>query len=101
MPDLYGWALYTPHGRISDWFPDAASCPQPRKWRDYRASDLEVVRAYVGYIPIAPWRFWDMAARDLGYEACRSSKQAAYRDQALRESVDVMLADVPSESPAD
>jgi hypothetical protein len=102
MHAVWAHALYTPYGRISDFF-GAGRAPGPRRWGDYKSTELEVLHVYVGDMTHAAEReFRLLATPTLGYEhAQHTGPQARFRNQWLLEHMLEMMADVPSRAPAD
>ncbi len=102
MNAVWAWALYTPEGRLSDWYRTEEQCPSPRKWLSYRASDLGRQRKYVGDMTDAEARrFFDAADPALGYDECKRSAQARFRNRILAPRILDMMADMPHVGPAE
>lgn len=102
MPALWGYALYCPAGRLTDWFRRPSDCPSARTYRRWRSVEIECLRQYIGAIDDTDAaRLFRLANRTIyDLDACRSSRQAQYRDPLLAASLDD-LADVPQVWPAD
>lgn len=104
MRPIFGFALYSPSGRISDFFRSVDLAPRPRRWGNYRAADTEVNRVYVGDMTEAAQRqFFELGAPGARGEdyAQHLGAQARFRNRWLSDHILDMLADVPSIDPAD
>lgn len=100
----WGFALYTPHGRVSDWFRRADQAPQPQRYRNYPARDQQLLQAYIGDFPehLAREIFRAATPGVLGYErAARTGPQARMRNAYLVKHIDLHVADVPHRTPAE
>lgn len=103
MESVWAYALYTPYGRVSDWFPSPSSAPQPYAFSQYRTREMELSRRYIGdFSESNRRRIFHLADENVrGYDQCRRSPQARLRDRLLLLHLDEMLADAPSIGPAD
>jgi len=97
-----GWAVYSPAGRMTDFFGSRAQCPRPGPYRDWRASDMEIQEQWVGEMSgDEERRFFALADPTLyDPDACRESEQQRYRDRIIGSGYD-LLADVPQRWPAE
>ncbi len=103
MPlSVMGFAVYSPAGRMTDFFGSRAACPRPGPYRNWRTADMEIQEQWVGEMSSEEARKFFALANPAIYdpEACRTSEQQRFRDRVIASGYD-LLADVPQRWPAE
>src|SRR3990167_3748458 len=103
MSPICAYALYTPAGRIRDWFDSPSTAPMPHPWHDYQTRYVWLERGYVGPMSASEeQQFFASAERSVrGYAACRPSAQALLRQEIVGDRLLDDLSDIAQVPPAD